>query len=700
MQPQTVNLDPDGTVQYLPFQQFDPALGMLVDVEIDLTISTSGTVTVQNLDATPAQFDAAFLGGGSVTLPSGQIVNAAGDPSLSTTNWGGAATLAAAGSLGSSTVLSGVQGVAGAALLDGDASDLAAMTGSGTIALPLSTGLSLFETGAANLVETTHGTGTATLQLQYDYVPWTTGGSEGDGSEIISTLPNDPYVTADSRIVTETATIADQTPGWTNTVEIAQFDPSLGTLEGIRITLDADITGAGMVENLGTAPGQIAFSDTARVTIEGMGYGAPFYAAAGFGDTAALAGFDGTEDFSGASGRTVGGLTGAGSSQIYLSALDGQQAAFIGSGSVALTLDATGASSVSGVPDLALQLQAQAGARIEVEYIYTPAGAPAEETFSPLDEAPCFAAGTRILTDRGEIDVAALRPGDHAITAAGRRARIVWIGRRTLAPARHPRPWDVNPVHVAPDAFGPGRPHRELRLSPDHAVRCGNALIPVRYLLNDATIVQRPAARITYFHVELERHDLLRAEGLAVESYLDTGNRAAFEGNGALALHPDFARAVWAEHACAPLVTDGPALAEARRRLLTRAATLGFGRTNDPGVRLRVGRRLLAPRQEEGCLVFRLPPAARAARLVSRSTVPAHLWSANADHRRLGIAVTELAAEGAAPVTLTLGAGWYPPGPGLQWTDGDAAITWDEPAATLRLRLAPLLDYWLPRLAA
>jgi len=46
---------------------------------------------------------------------------------------------------------------------------------------------------------------------------------------------------------------------------------------------------------------------------------------------------------------------------------------------------------------------------------------------------------------------------------------------------------------------------------------------------------------VTYYHVELDDHDLLLAEGLPVESYLDTGDRSNFEnGGGPIALHPDF----------------------------------------------------------------------------------------------------------------------------------------------------------------
>jgi hypothetical protein len=48
-------------------------------------------------------------------------------------------------------------------------------------------------------------------------------------------------------------------------------------------------------------------------------------------------------------------------------------------------------------------------------------------------------------------------------------------------------------------------------------------------LINGQTIRQVEAAEVTWFHVELASHDILLANGLAAESYLDTGNRSAFE---------------------------------------------------------------------------------------------------------------------------------------------------------------------------
>jgi hypothetical protein len=138
-------------------------------------------------------------------------------------------------------------------------------------------------------------------------------------------------------------------------------------------------------------------------------------------------------------------------------------------------------------------------------------------------------------------------------------------------------------VRIAAHAFGLGRPFRDLLLSPDHAVFADDVLIPVRYLLNGATVRQLDVASVTYWHVELPSHGVLLAEGLPAESFLDTGNRASFANAGAVvSAQPAFARDVWARQGCAPLVTEGPARDRVYRQLLAQAFLLGW-RTRDEG---------------------------------------------------------------------------------------------------------------------
>jgi Hint domain len=172
----------------------------------------------------------------------------------------------------------------------------------------------------------------------------------------------------------------------------------------------------------------------------------------------------------------------------------------------------------------------------------------------------CFAPETRIRMASGdEVPIMALRPGMRALTANGEAAEIVWVGRRFIDCRRHPRPELVCPVRVRAGAFGPGVPARDLRLSPDHAVFAHGVLIPVRCLINGVTIARESVDTITWFHLELPEHDIILAEGLPVESYLDTNDRADFNGSGTVrALFPAFAARRWEMAARAPLVMIGP----------------------------------------------------------------------------------------------------------------------------------------------
>ena len=306
-------------------------------------------------------------------------------------------------------------------------------------------------------------------------------------------------------------------------------------------------------------------------------------------------------------------------------------------------------------------------------------GAPATFTVEPhaIQEAACFAAGSRILTTQGEIAVEDIVPGMPVIRADGRIAPVIWTGRRRLDLHRHPRPHDVWPVRIRKDAFGPGMPLRDLRLSPDHAVLADGVLVPVRYLLNGRSIVQEPAESIIYHHIELASHAAVLAEGLPCETYLDTGNRAAFENQGAATtLHPDFARGIWAAKACAELVTAGPRLVGIRRRLLDLASD---DLTGDPALRVLADDRAVVPECIDGTWHLALPPGVRRLRLVSRVCIPAETIADQNDTRALGVAIADLRIDGAEIATGSahFAEGWHPPEAGWRWTSGDATLIVD-----------------------
>lgn len=139
----------------------------------------------------------------------------------------------------------------------------------------------------------------------------------------------------------------------------------------------------------------------------------------------------------------------------------------------------------------------------------------------------CFVSGTRILTERGEVAVEDLREGDRVVTVEneGQTVRQVrWIGHRQIDLAIHPDPEMMSPIRIRCDAIGENIPHRDLLVSADHAIFIDGKLIPARMLVNGTTIVKETCARkVHYFHIELDQHSVLFAEGLTAESYLDTG---------------------------------------------------------------------------------------------------------------------------------------------------------------------------------
>ena len=156
----------------------------------------------------------------------------------------------------------------------------------------------------------------------------------------------------------------------------------------------------------------------------------------------------------------------------------------------------------------------------------------------------CYARGTMIQTPAGERPVETLRPGMQFMTLVDGNEvprTVKWVGHRRIDLTRHPRADAMAPIRVERDAFADNVPHRDLLLSPDHAVFVDGMLICVRQLVNGSTIRwERGWTAVDYYHVELDQHAILLAEGLTVESYLDNGNRAFFTNSGMpLVLYPD-----------------------------------------------------------------------------------------------------------------------------------------------------------------
>ncbi|WP_342149798.1 Hint domain-containing protein [Methylorubrum sp. SB2] len=303
-------------------------------------------------------------------------------------------------------------------------------------------------------------------------------------------------------------------------------------------------------------------------------------------------------------------------------------------------------------------------------------------------DAVCFARGTaiRVVRDGTERDVAVehLRVGDAAVTTSGRRRPIRWIGHRTLA-CRGRR--DAMPVRIAAHAFGEGRPARDLLISPAHALAVdllGEVLIPAVRLVNGTTITQEDSETVSYWHVELDGHDILLAEGLPAESYLDCGNRRFFANAEAtdLTAVPD-ARSVGPLPFCRPFHEAGPLVELVRDRLRARAEALGWTTVEEPfaGLHLVADDRVIRPDIVGLTARFVLPADARDVRLVSESSVPADVVPGASDRRRLGLPLAALTLDdgltGTRRIALDdprLGQGFHAVEGVARWTDGSARL--------------------------
>lgn len=203
-----------------------------------------------------------------------------------------------------------------------------------------------------------------------------------------------------------------------------------------------------------------------------------------------------------------------------------------------------------------------------VQYLYRPD----DETLTFTSN--CFLQGTRIATPTGEVLIESLREGDEVLTLENTAAPIKWIGRRTVDPKIVDNPREHLPVCIIAGALGENIPHSDLFVSPDHCVYVADTLIPAKLLINGTTISQILTLQpITYFHIELDAHDIVWAEGAPTETYLDLGNRHTFLEPGVL-LFTSPVR----EHASSryPIAYEGSAVDRARMLVESRREALGI----------------------------------------------------------------------------------------------------------------------------
>ena len=288
----------------------------------------------------------------------------------------------------------------------------------------------------------------------------------------------------------------------------------------------------------------------------------------------------------------------------------------------------------------------------------------------------CFCKGSLIATPTGNVEVENLSVGDMVTTWSGAVRPIVWIGTGKVLATRGRRN-AATPVIVRKGALADNVPHRDLRVTKGHSLHLDGVLIPVEFLVNHRSIIWDDRAQeVELYHIELETHDVLLANGAPAESYRDDGNRWLFQNTNSGWDLP-------AQTPCAPVLTGGPVVDALWRRLLDRdGARPGFPLTDEPDLHLLAdGERLDEVRRRGDVHVFKLRSPPASLRIVSRSAAPDQLGLAR-DPRSLGVALRRITLSRGArlrvveadDLLLTEGFHAFEADNGFRWTDGDAVL--------------------------
>ena len=303
------------------------------------------------------------------------------------------------------------------------------------------------------------------------------------------------------------------------------------------------------------------------------------------------------------------------------------------------------------------------------------------------ETATCFLRGSLIATPSGDVAVEELDVGDlvNVLQDGACVAHpVVWAGRGRMDAARFDHRDEAFPVRIRQDAFATGMPARDLLVTPEHCILTEAGLVPARMLVNRASIlIDRDLPEYEFFHIELDVHGILLAEGLATESYLDTGNRHLFaDGHAHVGVQrlPTMA---------APLAVARKLVEPVWTVLTERALLLGLERpaappalTDQPNLRLLLeeGGELTCCWSDGRHFMFQIPSGARPIRLLSHTTVPAQVIGPFVDDRRtLGVAVEKLVLWTGLDATVVPAsdlalAGWHQVEGNQRWTDGTASL--------------------------
>lgn len=173
-----------------------------------------------------------------------------------------------------------------------------------------------------------------------------------------------------------TDTVATAATNWNSTVTLPKFDPSLGTLNSIALTLTANLHGTAKEESFDALPTVVSLRFEGAVSVQRPNATDLVVTRPVVDFLDSLSAFDGVGDYSGTSGITHSGIDAVQTTSVHFQAGAPEIALFSGTagnpGTIVLPVLAQGTSIANGGGNLHTQFQQTASASVTVCYTYTP----------------------------------------------------------------------------------------------------------------------------------------------------------------------------------------------------------------------------------------------------------------------------------------------------------------------------------------
>jgi hypothetical protein len=180
----------------------------------------------------------------------------------------------------------------------------------------------------------------------------------------------------------------------------------------------------------------------------------------------------------------------------------------------------------------------------------------------------CFLKGAKIRTAEGERAVEDLAIGDLLPTEFGGRRPIQWVGRYHYKKSDPSKPWveDAQPVRIARSALADNVPQADLFVTQSHALLIDGVLVTAGSLINGTTITLYAADEfdaLEFFHIKLETHDIVYAEGAGCETLLTVDEKA----NNFAEYLRKYGEAKTNNEPCLPILSFNGGRSEAKSRM-------------------------------------------------------------------------------------------------------------------------------------